>query len=245
MRGATDEQNDVLSRIGAELSEKFRPFQAGAIPDESWTLHKAVRQVFQTNSSWGLVAYENHEDLRSQIEATYAALDQALGEMGGSGRAEPWGLDKERRTVEMVELCERASILASPESPRPTVGLQRAAISGLRGIGKYRGAICAVIAEVAEARDASFGEIVDEVTELGSITDTAMLDHLERLPRTTPDMDRASDAAATSIWSGKWLGSRGNLMSDYFRKVQTLSGAWRGLEALDATLQENDVKLKV
>jgi hypothetical protein len=244
MSTATDRRNDVLWQIATELSEKFRPFQAGAIPDESWTLHKAVRQVFQTNSSWGLVAYENHEDLRSQIEATYAALDQALGEMGGSGRAEPWGLDKERRTVEMVELCERASILASPESPRPTVGLQRAAISGLRGIGKYRGAICAVIAEVAEARDASFGEIVDEVTELGSITDTALLDHLERLPRTTPDTATATDATSTSIWSGKWLGSRGNLMSEYFLTVQLVSGAWSGLGDLDATLEEMDAKLR-
>lgn len=244
MSGASDERNDVLARIGAGLSENFRPFQAGAIPDESWTLHKAVRQVFQTNSSWGLIAYENHEELRSEIEAAYAALDQALGEMGGSGRAEPWGLNKDRGREEMVELCERASILAGPESPRPAVGLQRRPISGLRGVGKYRGAICAVIAEVATARGVRFGEVVDEVTELGSINDAALLGHLERLPRTAPDMDTASAAAVTSMWSGKWLGSRGNLMSDYFLKVQTLSGAWRDLEALDSTLKEFDNKLK-
>lgn len=244
MSGATDERNDVLAQIGAELSDKFRPFQAGAIPDESWTLHKAVREVFQTNSSWGLIAYENHEELRSEIGAAYAALDQALGEMGGSGRAEPWSLDKDRKTDEMVELCERASILAGPESPRPTVGLQREPISGLRGVGKYRGAICAVIAEVATARGVRFEEVVDEVTELGSITDAALLDHLERLPRTAPDADAASAAAVTSMWSGKWLGSRGNLMSDYFLKVQTLSGAWRDLEALDTTLEKIDIRLK-
>ncbi len=107
------------------------------------------------------------------------------------------------------------------------------------------GAICSVIAEVAVARGVSFGEIVDEVTDLGAITDTALLDHLERLPRTTPDTATAASATSTSIWSGKWLGSRGNLMSDYFLKVKTLSGAWRDLEALDAALQELDVKLNV
>lgn len=245
MSGATDERNDVLARIGAELSEKFRPFKAGAIPDESWTLHKAIREVFQTNSSWGLIAYENHEELRAEIEAAYAALDQALGEMGGSGRAEPWGLNKDRKTEEMVELCERASMLASPNPPRSAVGTQRSPINGLKGVGKYRGAICAVIAEVATARGVRFGEVVDEITEIGSITDAALLDHLERLPRTAPDMDRGSDAATTSMWSGKWLGARGNLMSDYFLKVQTLSGAWRDLEALDSTLQGIDGKLKV
>jgi len=235
MSTSTGTGNDVMQRIGLELSERFLPFRAGAIPDKSWTLHKAVREVFGTNPSWGLIAYENHQELRSQIGATYAVLDQALQELSGTGRAEPWGLFKDRTAEEMVELCERAAVVADLESPITAYGHPRPAINGLRGVGKYRGAICSLVAEVAEDRGVSFGEVVDGVAALGSITDTALLDHLEHLRRVAPGTNTAQDAVSTSIWSGRWLGVRGNRMSDYFHAVRTVSDSWADLgEVADA-----------
>jgi hypothetical protein len=244
MGTATKTRNEVLWQIGVELSERFRPFQPGTIPDKSWTLHKAVRNVFGTNSSWGLVAYENHHELRSQIGATYAALDQALQEQGDTGRAEPWGLSKDRTAEEMVKLCERAATLVDADSPRLIHADSRRAISGLRGVGKYRGAICSVVAEVAGAQGVGFGEIVDEVASLRSITDTELLDQLELLPRNAPDTNTDADAVSTSIWSGRWLGSRGNRMSDYFIAVRTMLGPWADLSGLADALEEVDEKLK-
>lgn len=244
MGANTKAKNEVLSQVGFELAENFQPFQAGVIPDNSWTFHRAVRKVFQTNFSWGLVAYENHRELDLQIQATYAALDQALGELGGTGRAELWGLSKDRTAEEMVDLCERAAMLAGGESPQLIAPAPRPRIKGLLGDGKYRGAICSVIAEAAEARNVSFGVIVDELAPLGLAADATVLDHLELLPRTAPGPDVAEDAKSTAYWSGKWLGKRGNLMSDYFHAVRIRGVLWAELGALSSALASLDKKLK-
>jgi hypothetical protein len=70
-----------------------------------------------------------------------------------------------------------------------------------------------------------------------------VLDHLELLPRAAPSPNIAEDARSTAKWSGKWLGTRGNLMSDYFIAVRTVGGRWADLGALADALKNLDKKL--
>jgi hypothetical protein len=199
------EGNPYLQRIAEEITRNgFEPRPKENGRGSALTLYEAVRLAGRLDQRHALIRWANHDELQEAVGNVAARLDWALSEsVGRSARAEPWSMAEGRTEHEVMTLIEAATSvhcpLANAALPTP---VDRLAVEGVVGIGKYRGAISI---EMSTRSSDGYGPLVARMLDQTSNgVDSALLRWLEAQP-SSGHPDTGPFPSMFSRAAGVWL----------------------------------------